>query len=77
MTKRIFRGCHTLYEKYTILNMTKKVVDNLARNYGMIRKEVSESMGGKVLDHEVKDILRKGFNNGYVTGRKDTLEIIA
>ena len=65
ISERLEKMCETgeltAYEKHTILNMTKKVVDNLARDYGKIRKEVSENMGGKVLDHEAKDILRKGI----------------
>jgi len=27
-------------------------------------------MGGKVLDHEAKDILRQGYNDGYNNGKK-------
>ena len=48
--------------------MTKKVIDHLAKNYKKIREEVSESMGGKILDHEAKDILRRGYDRGYGNG---------
>lgn len=61
-------GDLTAYEKHTILNMTKKVIDHLAKNYKKIREEVSESMGGKILDHEAKDILRRGYDSGYGNG---------
>lgn len=58
----------TAYEKHTILNMTKKVVDNLTKNFKKIQKEVMENMGGKVLDHEAKDILGQGYCDGYSDG---------
>ena len=34
----------------------EQLLDNLAKDYGKIRKEISENMGGKVLDHEAKDV---------------------
>ena len=40
-----------------------------------IREEVVDSMGGKVLDHEAKDILRQGYKNGYDEGMKTVIEI--
>lgn len=69
-------GKLTVYEKHTILNMTRKVVDNLARNCGKIRREVTDSMGGKVLDHETKDILRKGINIGLRTGMDSFAQLV-
>ena len=42
-------------------------------NYKKIREEVSESMGGKILDHEAKDILRRGYDSGYDDGMKVTI----
>jgi hypothetical protein len=68
-------GDLTAYEKHTILNMTKKVIDHLAKNYKKIREEVSESMGGKILDHEAKDILRRGYDRGYGNGYDEGIKV--
>lgn len=66
----------TMYEKYTIQNMTNKVIDNLAKNFKKIREEVVESMGGKVLDHDAKNFVNQGYKNGYEEGVKAAIEIV-
>ena len=52
------------YFKCTIIDMTKKVVQNIAKKYDMVQKGVNSIMGGKVLEYEAKDILRKGISQG-------------
>lgn len=77
------------YFKCTIIDMTKKVVQHIAKNHDNIREGVNSIMGGTVLEYEAKDILRKGisqgqfqlalkmFHNGDITLQKaaDLLEI--
>ncbi len=54
------RGDLTEYPKAAILDMSCKVVEHLAAKYENVAKGVCQQMGGKVLEYEAKDILRKG-----------------
>lgn len=56
------------YEKVTILEMSDTVIKHLAEKYEKVRKGVGESMGGKVLEYEAKDILNRGRAEGYLEG---------
>ncbi len=58
------------YYKKTIVEMTQKVVDNLAAGYANIRKEVKTIMGGKILEYEAKTILRQGEQKGTLQERQ-------
>ena len=62
----------TLYEKQTIISMTKKVVRNLAAKYQKIQKGVNEIMGGEVLMHEAKALTEKGIRIGIKMEKKKT-----
>ncbi len=48
------------YYRMTILEMSNKVVENLAARYKKIVKGVKEIMGGTILNYKAKDILREG-----------------
>ena len=50
------------YDKYALLQLSKKVIESIARNYQNVVERISDSMGGTVLDYEVKDILMRGYN---------------
>lgn len=52
----------------TFLDMTKYVVDTLAKNYPRVKKGVETYMGDKVLDYEAKRILMKGKAEGIAEG---------
>ena len=58
------------YIKKTICEMSERVITKLAAKYESIRKEVTSIMGGKVLEYEAKDILRKGIKEGLEVGTK-------
>lgn len=58
------------YIKKTICEMSERVITKLAAKYESIRKEVTSIMGGKVLEYEAKDILRKGIKEGIEVGTK-------
>ena len=49
------------YVKCTIIDMTKRVIRHIAANYEQVRKGVNNEMGGKVLEHEAKTILKRGI----------------
>jgi hypothetical protein len=61
-------GRISAYEKYTILEMTKKVIVNIASKYANVQKGVTAVMGGKVLEHEAKTILQNGIRQGVQQG---------
>lgn len=56
------------YTNKTICEMTNKVVEHIASKYNNIIKEVSEVMGGRILEYEAKDILNKGRAEGRAEG---------
>jgi len=63
------------YTKMTICEISQKVIDSLANKYANVRKEVASVMGGKVLEHKAKDILRQGEAIGMETGKEIGTEI--
>ena len=52
--------------------MSKKVANAIAIRYAKVRKGVTEVMGGKVLEYEAKNILRRGINEGKIEGKIET-----
>ncbi len=63
-----YRGLLSTYYKKTLVEMSEKVVDNLAAKYENIRKGVRFIMGGKILEYEAKTILRQGEQRGELKG---------
>ena len=62
------------YEKCTIIDMTRKVVEKITAKYENVRKEVTSVMGGKVLEYEAKTILQKGKIEGKIDSILELLE---
>ena len=62
-------------EKRTIIELSKKVVDNIARKYNNITEGVDQIMGGKVIETEAKKIYNRGIIEGKIEGRIETLYI--
>ena len=62
------------YEKCTIVDMTRKVVEKITAKYENVRKEVTSVMGGKVLEYEAKTILQSGINKGKIDSILELLE---
>lgn len=52
------------YVKCTLIDMSKKVVREIASKYENVRKEVTAVMGGKILEYEAKTILKRGISEG-------------
>ena len=61
------------YEKCTIVDMSRKVVEKIAAKYENVRKEVTSVMGGKVLEYEAKTILQNGIKKGKIEGKIDSI----
>lgn len=56
------------YVKCTIIDMSKKVLEHIARKYTKVSEGVKSIMGGKVLEYEAKTILKKGIAQGLSQG---------
>ena len=59
------------YTKCTIIDMSKKVLDHIARKYKAVREGVRAVMGGKILDYEAKIIKLEGRKEGKQEGRQE------
>ena len=60
------------YTKSTIIDMSKKVLEHLAKKYSNVKEEVGAVMGGKILDYPAKDIL----NQGRAEGRAEAVRVL-
>ncbi|MCD7765737.1 MAG: hypothetical protein LUH53_04365 [Lachnospiraceae bacterium] len=67
------QGKISAYTRNTIIEMTHKVLEKLAKNYKNVKKGVKSIMGGKVLDYETKTIFREGKQEGLQEGRFENL----
>ena len=71
------------YTKVTIIDMSKKVLEHLAKKYSNVIEGIGAIMGGKILDYEAKDILNQGRAEGLTSiickklERGDSVEKIA
>ena len=65
------------FTRSSILDMSKKVLEHIARKYANIKKGLGDIMGGKILDYPAKDILNKGRAEGRVEGRSEGMKEMA
>ncbi|MBQ6342399.1 MAG: hypothetical protein IJI41_04685 [Anaerolineaceae bacterium] len=65
------------YSWSMIRDMSKKVVENIAKKYENVREGVTEVMGGRVLEYEGKRIFNEGRNEGFNEGRSEGQKSIA
>jgi hypothetical protein len=63
------------FTKKTIMDMSERVLENIAKSYENIRKGVETVMGGKILDYEAKRIRNDGINEGFNKGRSEGIII--
>ena len=59
------------YTRKLLERLIKLVFSGVARNHDNLRKGVDSIMGGKVLEYEEKDILRRGIKQGIEKGREE------
>ena len=62
------------YTKCTIIDMSNKVLEHIAKRFENIRKGVKSVMGGKVLDYEAKTIRNEGVAEGIERGIERGME---
>lgn len=63
-------GSISAYTRKIIMEMSDKVLENIAQKFEHVREGVKSIMGGKVLEHEAKIILREGWKQGCEQGRE-------
>jgi len=68
LEKRQQQGLVNVYTKNTIIEMSNKVLENIAAKYENVRKRVRSVMGGQILEYETKNILNKGIAIGEERG---------
>lgn len=59
----------TELESRIIVELSKKVIDNIAKKYEKIRRGVDKVMGGKVIETEAKKMYIRGIKIGEENGR--------
>ena len=69
------KGTISEYIKCTLVDMSNKVLENIARKYDSVRKGVKAVMGGKVLEYEAKAIRNEGIEEGKEKGLKEGIEM--
>ncbi|MCD7885743.1 MAG: hypothetical protein LUI87_18945 [Lachnospiraceae bacterium] len=67
------QGKISAYTRKTIVEMSHKVLENLAKKYENVKKGVNSVMGGKVLEYETKTIFREGMKEGLREGKQEGL----
>ena len=70
LEREVTEGHISAYYRRTILDMSKKVLENIAAKYKNVQKGVNDIMGGKVLEHEGKTILNEGIAIGEALGEE-------
>jgi hypothetical protein len=65
------------YTKCTICEMSERVIDSIALNFQIIKKEVNEVMGGQILEYEAKNILNQGISQGVSQGISQGANILS
>lgn len=64
-------GRISAYTRKIIMEMTDKVLENIAQKFEHVREGVKSVMGGRVLEHEAEAILREGWKQGREEGRRE------
>lgn len=78
-------GALSYYYMRSIVDMSKLVLENIAKKYDKVRKGVDSVMGGTILEHESKTIynagrmegLEKGIEKGLRKGKVEEKQLIA
>lgn len=68
------KGTISEYTRCTIIDMSNKVLEHIAKKYHAVREGVKSVMGGKVLEYEAKTIKREGIKEGLEEGLKEGIK---
>ena len=64
------QGIISTYTRCTVMDMSNKVLEKIARKYEAVREGVKTVMRGKILEYEAKTIKREGEKEGIKKGIK-------
>ena len=64
------QGIISTYTRCTVMDMSNKILEKIARKYEAVREGVKTVMGGKILEYEAKTIKREGEKEGIKKGIK-------
>ena len=64
----------TELENRIIVELSKKVVDNIAKKYEKIKRGVDVIMGGKIIETEAKKMYNRGIKIGEENGINKSLK---
>ena len=70
LERAVKEGHLSAYYRRTILDMSKKVLENIAAKYKNVQKGVNDIMGGQILEHEGKTIYNAGIKEGIAVGEE-------
>ena len=59
------------FTRQAIIDMSKRVLQHIARRYQKVKEGVRDIMGGKILEYEAKTIWNDGRAKGWDEGRAD------
>ncbi len=62
------------YEKRQLIDLSKKVMEHLLKNYPRTRKEIVKVMGGEILEYEAKTIRNQGIAKGKEEGKAEGIK---
>ena len=63
-------GSDQEYTKRTLIEMSNKVLEHIARKYDTVKEGVRTVMGGQILEYEAKTLFRQGMEQGRELGRE-------
>lgn len=63
------KGIINEYTKHTIIDMSKRVLEQITKKYPKIKEGVWKVFGGQILEYEAKTILNEGIKEGIQKGR--------
>ncbi len=70
------QGLISEYTRCTIIDMSHKVLEHIAKKYHSVKEGVKAVMGGKVLEYEAKTIKKEGIKEGIEQGIAGTVSIL-
>ena len=77
LNQLVKEGKITEYLKVAIRNWIDRTVAKIAENYQDVKEGVTNIMGGKIIDYEVKTIYLNGINAGRAEGENIISEMYA
>ena len=67
-------GAISEYMRCTIIDMSNKVLEHIAKKYNSVKEGVKAVMGGKILEYEAKTIKKEGMKEGIEEGIEEGIK---